>query len=210
MLNGKDLNTADMAILRENEILKSNVKDNFSAKEAPPKKVKCACGKNIYGKDEAACKRICQFLKDGTYINGRAIFTPSELEQIKKDYLDGLMSSINGEEVLNPELFKPVVTAADLAGQKVSIKKSGKRYAYLGNQDELVKIISIPSARVQQCTGCNETDTCENSIHYACCCNGGYCWCLLCIEKHILKELPENKAVVTDGRSSVSPGNPQR
>ena len=33
-----------------------------SASKENNKKVKCGCGTNIYGKDEAACQRICKFL----------------------------------------------------------------------------------------------------------------------------------------------------
>lgn len=151
------------------------------------------------GHNEKGIKR-----SENAIINGKA----TELAQIKKDYLDGLMVSINGEKLLNPKLFKLVTSSADLVGQKVSIKKAGKQYAYLGNQDELVQVISIPSARAQECTDCKETDNCDNSTHFDCCCNGGYCWCLLCIEKSSLQKLPDDRLVPTNGDTTAS-GNPR-
>ena len=188
---------------------KINIQDlNISkpvAKETKPK-VKCKCGTYIYGKDEAACKRICEFLKKGGFQINKVTFTPKELEEIKKDYLDGFMLTINGEEVLNPELFKLVNRPSDLKGQKVSIKKAGKQYAYSGDQDDLVKIISIPSARAQECTDCNEADNCQNSHHKDCCCNGGYCWCLICVEVVTLSDLPDDKLIKADaGVTQSSP-----
>lgn len=180
--------------------------NNPNAKEGSTK-VKCDCGTDIYGKDADACKRICQFLKDGTY----ATFSKIELEEIKENYLNAIFIEENGVKIPDPKKLKLAAKASDLVGQKVSITKAGKSYAFLGNQDDLIKILTIPSNRATGCTDCDEAATCENSYHRDCCCSNGFCWCFLCVEKATLSELPGDLKVANsngEGTSNQGGNNP--
>lgn len=48
------------------EMIPSEVDKGVSARDRNPNSVKCACGTDVRGKDEAACGRICDFLKNNT------------------------------------------------------------------------------------------------------------------------------------------------
>jgi hypothetical protein len=160
---------------------------NLKTENGVLKKLPCACGVEIYGKDAAACERICQFLKDGTNSNAR--FSSNDLKEIKEDYLNGLMITENGISKLKPELFKEVKTKEDWKDKKVSISKGDKKYVFLGNQDDLIKIISIQNMEVvKECTNCT-TVTC-NGTTYTCTCVNGFCMCVLCIEIEPMSDNP--------------------
>lgn len=57
-------------------------------KEDDPKKVKCNCGEELYGKDADQCCRLCQYLKDGTYIDGCVTAYKRPRTNIKTQLLD--------------------------------------------------------------------------------------------------------------------------
>lgn len=153
---------------------------------AEPTRVKCDCGTDVYGKDAEACKRICQFLKDGTY---GAKLTAAQLQEIKETYLNGLFINKDGAIIPDPAKIKAVSSPEDMKGKKVAISKDGKSYAFLGNQDDLVKVLSIPSNRANACSNCT-TVTCNGTV-YECSCVNGFCMCPLCIEINKLKQLEE-------------------
>ncbi|MGJ1386437.1 hypothetical protein ACR782_09575 [Sphingobacterium spiritivorum] len=193
-------------------IRRSGAVSGSYAREAQPK-VKCNCGTEIYGKDEEACKRICKFLKDGTYSNARANFSSQELEQIKDDFLNSLFINKDGIMQLKPGLFKEVLSPNDWNDKKVSVSKEGKSYVYLGNQDDLVAIISIPSgnpaARVKECADCT-TSTCTHAdgstTTYDCTCVNGFCMCVLCPDITRLSSDPKILAPDDGGVSNNEPG----
>ena len=191
------------AARRRVEVLKSNKTGDPNAKEGTTK-VKCDCGTDIYGKDDAACKRICQFLKDGTY----AAFSKMELEQIKENYLNGIFIEENGLKIPDPKKLKLVTNASDLKGQKVAITKAGKQYAFLGDQDDLVKIISIPTARVKECTDCT-TRTCNGTV-YDCTCVNGFCMCVICVEVTTMSPLEERLIKADTGVTQSSSDQARR
>lgn len=134
--------------------------------------------------------------------------SPEALQQIKIDYLSNLfVVQKDGTSALKPELFKEVKSQSDWEGNRISIIKDGKSYTYLGNQDDLAAVISIPGAKhaintkgnaanngkeldpgnptaiVQQCTDCT-TSTCTSAngttTTYDCNCVNGFCMCILC------------------------------
>jgi hypothetical protein len=94
--------------------------------------------------------------------------------------------------ILKPELFKEATKESDWKGRKVSITKGGKSYVFLGNQDDLVKVITTPTNRAQECTDCT-TRTC-NGVTYDCTCVNGFCMCVLCVEITKLTPPAENVA----------------
>ncbi|RZL18696.1 MAG: hypothetical protein EOO96_26845 [Pedobacter sp.] len=110
--------------------------------------------------------------------------------------------------MLNPELFKLVTNASDLKGQKVAITKAGKQYAFLGDQDDLVKIISIPTARVKECTDCT-TRTCNGTV-YDCTCVNGFCMCVICVVVTTLSPLPEERLIKADAGVTQSSSDQAR
>ena len=57
----QDFSAGKLKTLISEKDLRRLVKEN-SAQSAQKEKVKCSCGKDVYGKDAAACERICEFL----------------------------------------------------------------------------------------------------------------------------------------------------
>lgn len=53
--------TKDLSPSTLKKIIKANSSQPMDSTTEKPK-VKCSCGTNVYGKDEDACKRICEFL----------------------------------------------------------------------------------------------------------------------------------------------------
>ncbi len=53
-----------VTILSKPDVVKKMAELGGGAGNTKQQKVKCSCGTDIYGKDEAACTRICDFLKD--------------------------------------------------------------------------------------------------------------------------------------------------
>jgi hypothetical protein len=119
--------------------------------------------------------------------------SPAEAGKIREKYLNNLFRTENGIAILKPELFKEVRSESDWKGRKVAITKGGKSYVFLGDQDELVRVITTPTNRVKECTDCT-TRTC-NGVVYDCTCVNGFCMCVLCVE--ITKLTPAAERVVT-------------
>ncbi|WP_343307551.1 hypothetical protein AAHN97_10470 [Chitinophaga niabensis] len=132
--------------------------------------------------------------------------TPEELEKTKTDLLNNLFVTKDGIPQLKPDLFKEALTPGDLKGQKVSITKAGRSYIYLGNQDDLAAIISLPSGNpVNRQSGCADctTTTC-NGTTYDCTCVNGFCMCVLCPERSTLTPLPEEIKIIDQNGKSIS------
>ncbi|MFD2920480.1 hypothetical protein ACFS6H_12205 [Terrimonas rubra] len=147
--------------------------------------------------------------------------SPEALQQIKIDYLTNLfvMGEKDGAATLKPELFREVKSQNDWKGKRVAVSKDGRSYSYLGDQDDLAAIISIPGATqvivtkgivatngngvgagnptaiVQQCADCT-TSTCTSAngttTTYDCNCVNGFCMCILCPDITTLTPLADD------------------